>query len=84
MKYTFDSPLGRLVIQDMPDDGWELRIFKRDGTWKRAWTEFDDPASAAERVANQETGWPEWDHLPEVPSGIHRLSAWNPIAGFRR
>lgn len=78
MKYSFSSPIGKIVIQSVEGDGghWESRLYKPDRTWQRSASYYDTAHDAALAVSRQQTGWTEWDQLPHVPPGLERLGTW--------
>jgi hypothetical protein len=80
MTYFFDTSVGRfwILITEEPTDG-PVRL----GVAERDLGRYSSVESAAAAVSEHETGYEEWDGIPNSVETPHSLAFWRQESGLR-
>jgi len=75
--YSWDSPLGMLIIMPQNDGSgqWWLGLALPTGAYKRLGS-FPSADAAIEKLQSHQTGWDEWDASPIDVANTPDITGW--------
>jgi hypothetical protein len=78
MYYSWESPLGTLVIMPQNDNSgrWWLGLALPTGAYKRLGS-YPSAVAAVAHLRAHRTGWDEWDARPTDASATPDIASWN-------